>query len=186
MYDLISESTFGVLPTYRASIEVTTKEKNYRMIIRATFHDICVMKLGSEYIIKWFNTKASRWLRDKFNRIRGEELVALRIIPSDAVVYDVQKGLEIIYPNVYWMEHRSGKSGFVKSEGIRRFAMTRIIYDSMTSSKDIRESLDISTVNRIVETYNLQSYNFVTWTFGGGHEVTTCVPLAPYYTRSYR
>ena len=174
-----------VLPRYRAVVTVTTKVKTYQLSIRATFYDICMMHLGDCWVRQWFSEKASRWLQSKFNACLEDGIESTSIKETDKISYDVKTGLARIDPYVSWFEHIGRQSGTIQLNRVPRFVIASLLYDTYTLSSDIEKLVGKSSVEALMDAYELSSPVLISWSFVNGENITSCVPLEKYFRRTW-
>lgn len=174
-----------VLPRYRAVVTIETKVKTYQLSIRATFYDICMMHLGECWVRQWFSEKASRWLQSKFNACLEDGIESTSIKESNSIAYYVKTGLARIDPQVSWFEHIGRQSGTIQLNGIPRFVIASMLYDTYTLSSDIEKLVGKSSIEALMDAYELSSPVLLSWSFVNSENITSCVPLEKYFRRTW-
>lgn len=153
------------LPKFKAVVKLTTLEKTYKMTIKATYFDICMMSYGSDWVITWFNNKAPKFQWRKFAEINAEGIKFTEVIAEESMAEDVDFGLDRVHPRIVWTNTKPLACGTVTLFRMERFMIASIYFTSSYASNDIRHLVRDVIVRSIVESYNLGLEDNMIWAF---------------------
>ena len=169
------------LPGFKAVLTFTTSRGSYKMAVKATYFDLCMMALAQDWISAWFNQKGTKAQLSKFAKIDKEGIENTEMRVEDSVSKDVEFGLEAVGARVIWTCDNPLICGEVTVYNVKRFLMASIYYMSSFSSPDIRYLVRGEIVRSIVEAYKLDSEGAITWAFGSGTARDSLIRLRKYF-----
>lgn len=169
------------LPKIKAVLKMETSKDHYKMVIRATYFDLCMMATHRDWIITWFHQKAAKVQLNTFIKIYAEEIKEVEMKVVDDAAEDVDFGLETVAARVVWTNDRPFMCGEVTVFNLKRFVMASIYYTSAYASSDIRFLVRDAIVRSIVEAYKFGSEDAMTWAFGSGSVRDSCIRLRKYF-----
>ena len=169
------------LPRFKAVLTFTTSKGSYKMTVKATYFDLCIMNLTQVWISTWFNQKGTKAQLSKFAKINEEGIKSTEMVVEDSVSKDVEFGLEAVGARVIWTCDDPLVCGEVTVYNVKRFLMASIYYMSSFSSPDIRCLVRGKIVRSIVDAYKLDSEGAMTWAFGSGAVRDSCTRLRKYF-----
>lgn len=169
------------LPRFRAVLSFTTSKGSYKMAVKATYFDLCMMTLAQDWISAWFNQKGTKAQLSKFAKISEEGIENAEMRVEDSVSKDVEFGLQAVGARVIWTCDNPLVCGEVTVYNVKRFLMASIYYMSLFSSPDIRHLIRDAVVRSIVEAYKFGSEDAMTWAFGSGSVRDSCIRLRKYF-----
>lgn len=169
------------LPRFRAVLNFTTSRGSYKMAVKATYFDLCMMTLAQDWISAWFNQRGTKAQLSKFAKVSEEGIENTEMRIEDSVSKDVEFGLEAVGARVIWTCDNPLVCGEVTVYNVKRFLMTSIYYMSSFSSPDIRCLVRGEIVRSIVESYKLDSEGAITWAFGSGAVRDSLIRLRKYF-----
>lgn len=168
------------LPKFKAAVKMVTSKDHYKIIIRATYFDLCMMKKHNDWVIAWFHQKAAKVQLNTFIRIYAEGIENMEVVVADEVAEEVNFGLESVAARVIWTNDRPFMCGSVTVFNLSRFLMADIYYTSSYESSDIRFLVRDAVVRSIMKAYNIESEDTMTWAFGSGPVRDSCIRLRKY------
>ena len=168
-------------PKFKAIVNLKTSKGNYKIIIRATYFDLCMMVLNDDWVILWFHKKATKAQLSKFMQIYAEAIKEMEVVVEDSIEKDVAFGLDSVDPRIVWTNDRPFMCGAITLFRLKRFIMASIYYTSTYASNAIRHLVRDATVRSIVDAYKFGSEDAMTWAFGSGVERDSCIRLRKYF-----
>ena len=169
------------LPRFRAVLNFTTSRGSYKMAVRATYFDLCMMTLAQDWISAWFNQKGAKAQLSKFAKINEEGIENTEMRVEDSVSKDVEFGLEAVAARLVWTNDRPFICGDITVFNLKRFIMASIYYTSAYASNDIRHLIRDAVVRSIVEAYKFGSEDAMIWAFGSGTVRDSLIRLRKYF-----
>lgn len=169
------------LPKFKAVVKMVTSKGSYKMTIRATYFDLCMMTQHQDWVITWFHQKAAKVQLNTFIRIYAEGVQSVEIIVAGEAAEDVNFGLEDVAARVVWTNDRPFMCGDITMFNLKRFMMASIYYTSAYASNDIRHLIRDAVVRSIVEAYKFGSEDTMTWAFGSGTVRDSLIRLRKYF-----
>lgn len=170
------------LPKFNAVVNLTTSKNHYKMAIRATYFDLCMMAQNDDWVIVWFHQKASKVQLSKYMKVYAEAIKEVKVIVEDSIANDVSFGLESVNPRMVWTNDKPFMCGEITLFNLKRYVMASIYYTSVYASNDIRHLIRDAVVRSIVEAYKFGSEDAMTWAFGSGTVRDSLIRLRKYFS----
>ena len=181
MFHLNDKKAEKRLPKYKALIEISTSEDDYKFTIRATFFHVCMMVSNPDWVVIWMNTFAPKAQKERFSRVCAETIYSTKVTPDEGIAEDVRFGLQEVCANITWTNDSPLVCGSVSVYRLKRFWIASILYTSVFQSRDIRNLVKEATIRAIISAYGFPSEDSMTWSFSTGPLLASCQRLKHYF-----